>query len=80
MNRRLVFLTIALPAAVIGWFPPARAQTANDNWDGRFGPPGVGGTVVTIAINADDVYVGGTFTTSGGINATNIARWNPRGG
>ena len=68
------------PLMVASLFSRATAGTADDNWDARFSPPGVNSTVAAIAVNGDDVYVGGTFTQAGGINATNIARWNRRQG
>jgi hypothetical protein len=54
-------------------------------WDGqRWWPLGNGvkgrefglGTVDTIAVGADGIYVGGSFTNASGVNATNIARWD----
>jgi hypothetical protein len=32
--------------------------------------------VATIAVNGKDLYAGGRFTTAGGVNANNIARWD----
>jgi hypothetical protein len=54
----------------------------DDNWDPTFGVPGVrlGATVRAIAISGSDVYFGGSFTSIGGISATNVAKWNPATG
>ena len=32
---------------------------ANENWDDRFGPHGVDGIVKTMAVDGNDLYVGG---------------------
>ncbi len=55
-------------------------------WDGNnwtplwspsaFGVTGAGATVKALATSKGDLYVGGSFTTAGGISASNIARWN----
>src|SRR2546422_511240 len=45
-------------------------------WDPRFGDFGAEGTIYAIAVSATDVYVGGSFTTAGGVIATNIVRWD----
>lgn len=37
---------------------------------------GVNGSVYVVAIDGPDVYVGGKFTTAGGLAANNIAKWN----
>ena len=55
-------------------------QTADapgdENWDSRFGLPGVSGSVYVITVAASSIYVGGTFTTAGDIPANYIARWD----
>ena len=50
------------------WNMLANTWTALDN--------GVDGSVYAIAISGSDVYVGGSFTTAGGVSANNIAKWN----
>ena len=59
---------------------PAVAAAGDENWDARFGVPGVSGTsfpvIYTIAGSGTNVYVGGSFTQIGGITAANIARWD----
>ena len=32
--------------------------------------------VYAVAASGSDVYVGGSFSTAGGISATNVAKWN----
>jgi len=39
---------------------------------------GVNGPVYAIAVNGQDVYVGGKFTAAGGVRAASIAKWNNR--
>ena len=38
--------------------------------------PFYGGSVNALAVSGGDLYVGGVFTSAGGIAATNIAKWN----
>src|SRR6185369_4497101 len=55
----------------------AFAPDAGGNWDARFGgPPGVGGTVLALAVIGTDLYVGGNFLTAGGLAANHVARWD----
>lgn len=50
-------------------------------WDGNnWNPLGSGvnasGTVNAIAVSGNNVYIGGTFTTAGGVTANRVAVWN----
>lgn len=47
-------------------------------WDDRFGPGdhGINGPVHAIAVFQGDLYVGGNFSSAGGIAANNLARWD----
>jgi trimeric autotransporter adhesin len=58
---------------------PATAQSApgDEHWDSRFGPPGVDGAVLAIAVQGNETYVGGSLcNTFGNVVATNIAKWD----
>ena len=69
-----------------GLFYTAGRAVANQvgRWDGtNWSPLGGGivgkvslGRVAAAAFNGSDFYIGGTFTNSGGILASNIAKWN----
>jgi hypothetical protein len=37
---------------------------------------GTNGVINTIALDGGDVYVGGNFTSAGGVSASNVARWD----
>ncbi len=50
------------------------------NWDGRFDLPGASSNVFALAVNGNNLYVGGTFTTIGTVSANHIARWDSRSG
>lgn len=55
-----------------------RPRDSSDDvyWDNRFAPQGVNGPVNAIAVNGNDVYVGGNFTTAGGVVVNSIAKWD----
>jgi trimeric autotransporter adhesin len=54
----------------------ALAAAGDENWDDRFGPPGINNTVMALAVSGSDLYVGGALLTVGGVTVTNIAKWN----
>lgn len=63
----------------IGGYQGAVTATNIARWDGTqwfILGAGVNGEVRTIVCIGNDVYVGGTFTTAGGLAATNLARWD----
>ena len=64
----------------IGFFAIAvslQAQVPGDeHWDVRFGPSGAENTLISVLRDGTNVYVGGFFGMAGGVNATNIARWD----
>ncbi|MFQ5823955.1 MAG: T9SS type A sorting domain-containing protein [bacterium] len=45
-------------------------------WDDRFDQLGIDGTVLAIAVNGSDFYVGGSFSMAGDVSANNIAKWD----
>jgi hypothetical protein len=59
----------------------AKWNTTTGNWSAL--GSGIGGDatiyVSSIAVNAGNVYVGGWFSTAGGVAANNIARWSTTG-
>ena len=82
-----VFQRLLLRAAVVGLACASlRAASPDDHWDSTFGVPGVNDSGVScFAYRGNDFFVGGTFTSIGGVSATNIARfdgtnWNDVGG
>jgi len=46
------------------------------NWDDRFDQLGISGTVLAMAVNGTDLYVGGSFSLAGSVTVSNIAKWN----
>ena len=56
---------------------PERAALAQTNeWDDRFDALGVNGPIYAVAYYANNIYVGGSFTKAGAVDANNIARWD----
>lgn len=45
-------------------------------WDDRFNTLGTDGTVLALAFDGEELYVGGSFTTVGSVAANNIAKWD----
>lgn len=56
----------------------AAAAAATEQWDDRFGYPGVASEVSAIAVDGDIVYVGGRFTSAGGLPIKYVAKWDGR--
>ena len=54
----------------------AHAAAGDENWDRSFGVPGAKGFVWPMAVVGDKLYVGGSFTQIGGVDATSIAQWD----
>jgi hypothetical protein len=71
--------------AVFGFYPRvATAQSCQPRWSGQFADDGLNGIVHAFAVFDEDgaspgppaLYVGGTFSTAGGVPASRIARWD----
>src|SRR6266545_5168841 len=54
----------------------AVAAEGDENWDAEFGVPGANGPVSAITAVGNSIYFAGSFSSIGGINARNIARWD----
>lgn len=52
------------------------AIPGDENWAPDFAIQGTNGLINIVCLDSNDLYVGGIFTTAGGISAMNIARWN----
>ena len=48
----------------------------DENWQDGLGPGGTDGQVLAVLTVGTDVYIGGGFSTVGGVPAPNIAKWN----
>jgi hypothetical protein len=53
----------------------SQQQPGDENWDNRFGT-NMDGEVYAVATRGNDIYIGGSFTKVGDIQARNIAHWN----
>lgn len=58
--------------------PDIRSQNLDQFWDHKFAQEGVNGPVYAILYNPTNkiLYVGGSFTTAGGVLAKNLAQWD----
>ena len=71
MNGRHLFIgSLAIAVSLHAQVP------GDEHWDARFGPSGTENTVIAVLRHGTNVYVGGFFGMAGGVNATNIARWD----
>jgi Rax2 C-terminal beta propeller domain/Secretion system C-terminal sorting domain len=57
-------------------FTKVSSDPDDANWDSQFTVAGVGGIVISIALNGDTMYVGGQFGTAGSAIANSIAMYN----
>lgn len=58
--------------------PQAVAEAGDEVWADDFTVPGVDDAVFAVASTADGtVYVGGRFSSAGGVNAKSLAKWHP---
>ncbi len=63
--------------ALVNFSAAAQSAPGDEHWDYRFGLPGANGAISAIAVQGNEVYVGGTLITSiGNVMATNIAKWD----
>ncbi|MEW5799904.1 MAG: LamG-like jellyroll fold domain-containing protein [Bacteroidota bacterium] len=75
MKPMSVFL---VAISVFGVF--VNAQTTEDDfWDHRFGTQGTNGTIRAVLSNGNKMYIGGEFTTAGGVTVNRIAMWDSTG-
>ncbi|MBI5865255.1 MAG: hypothetical protein HZB38_12240 [Planctomycetes bacterium] len=62
---------------------PAYSQPCEPHWADGFSPPGLNGAVNALTTFDDGggpaLYVGGAFTTAGGVAANRIAKWSGGG-
>lgn len=56
--------------------PQLLSVPGDEHWDGRFGPPGVGGPVYAVATWGDRLFVGGSFRVAGTTIASNVVAYN----
>ena len=73
------FVAVSKSGADPGISTSAAAADGDENWDDRFGLPGVNGIVNAIAASGSDLYVGGGFSVVSGTNTIlYLAKWNGR--
>jgi hypothetical protein len=61
--------------------PDKKIISDDENWDNIFtSGNSINGCGTTIAINGNDIYVGGKFSKAAGLIADNIAKWNDNTG
>jgi hypothetical protein len=76
-NAHIIIAGILLAAVTLDAATLAARAQANDRWQPRFDSlDAPNGPVTTLALEGDDLYVGGRFTQVGTLAARNIARYN----
>jgi hypothetical protein len=76
MWRSLPFQFALFVGSCLSCRPLGFAASNDQYWDDRFGSPGANGEIYAMAVRGNEVYVGGYFSTVGGVQATNVARWD----
>src|SRR5690348_3315196 len=74
--------------AVVLWFSAESlcvAVAGNEHWDNQFGPPGLNGNTLGVAVIGNKVYAVGGFTAAGNIKTAGVAgfdgtNWFPLNG
>ncbi len=75
--KKIVYLLVLV--MLVGLPQTASAATGDENWDDIFGLPTIRyGTVHTVTVAGENVYIGGSFSSAGLIPANNVARWDGR--
>jgi hypothetical protein len=69
-------LCAVIAAIPVGGSGVAGASPCAPAWSPTVGQPGLGNLVRTMAVFDGELYVGGAFTSAGGVEAMRIARWN----
>ena len=79
MSHRYVHALCSVLLALVVLVAEGRGQTCSPSWSSAFGFPGTPG--ISCATMFDDgsgpaLYVGGSFSVIGGVNAVAVAKWN----
>ncbi len=75
-------VTLLLIGVLVSLSPHQSADAAVDGWNALTGPSGTGTSGVVNILQLDssnNLYVGGSFATAGGVTVNSIAKWNGTG-
>jgi hypothetical protein len=75
-SGREVCLSLCCSIASAWSLAIAAPYPGDENWDTSFGVPGADDPVATLVTDGTNFYFGGSFSTIGGISASNLARWD----